>query len=1208
MRLTGLIILILSLQASAQDNWYLGSTVNLGTFNQSVTLRFNQCKVVDTLVRISPVYYTPKKTVLLNSELSNTEYGSVHNRTSGNIGDMGFQNLQGGGLSDTNYFSNYEVLYNTYCAKIDNPSNDTSYRLISLDSKTYKTSHTYNSIVNNIRIDSISYGNNLKNINIKRYDAGIDSIIAYNSSIGMSFINSGLEEFHPFKTFHEMLDWRYDCHPNNFNLLMSNGAAIYAFIFHNSNNALVKVDSIAINTDFKYSQTVGGINYRKYYSNREIIKLKLSYDGKRFGFINFDSSTSHISYYAGQLSGTGQISNVQKLDSFRIDLPAYEFFGKLGFEFSADNAQLLVSVLRKNTSRPRRVGGRFIENNLPLRDTIYAYNLATGNRTLVLATDEYGVSDLQMGPDGHIYGFGCESEHDSTVSQAKQYKYHNIRLIQNSGKWTVQKHCFPNIKHLDYYINESVSFSSPSIHQPYNKVAGLKYEYCLGDTVTAYYTNDCIDSLKMHIIRNGIVLHTNTQDTLNYTLTQSGEYQLATVMHNQWGAFTDTNYFTVKQKDTFNLPTDTSMCQGDTLVLHVNQLANIQYWGDYSQDTNYQITDTGTYSIQALHACGLVFDTVQVSFDPVPKLTSNYIKDTVLCADTLHLRTQSNFAWNNGSKDSLRIIDTTGSYQIISSNSCGADTVELNLTLHDTLALSLGLDTAMCWGKLFYKYLPKDLAKYTWFDASSKDSYQFFAPGTYWVKAENTCGTWYDTLSIDTLHPANINLGRDTATCSQLPLTLNAGAKDNMQTNLSWFWPHNGSRDSSLVVNASGTFTVEVTDQCGTQTHSITVYQLNAPNLQLKDTSICKGDSVRLTANVDSAQIRWSTGDTVAAVWIKDFKTYGVGAVNRCGSDSVKFKVAELLPPKFELPTDTILCNNTSWNVELTQPQSTYLWGNGQTDSKMQINQEGSYAVTITNACGIDNGAVQVKYLNTPVATVSLSLNGKYCPGSPLTLSGSSINKDDTYFWNTVDSSQSILVKKAGTYTLIVSNFCGGDTTTVTPNYYPIKAAFALNQAEHDSPFELEATNQSEGAVDYVWLLDSNKVASTLNLRQRIIAYGKHSISLIASDEFGCSDTALDTVQVFRNRNIPPLLCDFRVDPNPAKDYFIISASNNDKQVRQVKIFNDIGQAIISTDVSHWKENPFYFEYRLNNLPSGTYLIGLYCEDETKYRRVVIAR
>jgi len=100
----------------------------------------------------------------------------------------------------------------------------------------------------------------------------------------------------------------------------------------------------------------------------------------------------------------------------------------------------------------------------------------------------------------------------------------------------------------------------------------------------------------------------------------------------------------------------------------------------------------------------------------------------------------------------------------------------------------------------------------------------------------------------------------------------------------------------------------------------------------------------------------------------------------------------------------------------------------------------------------------------------------------------------------------------------------------------------------------------------------------------------------------------VDTVQVFRNRNIPPLLCDFRVDPNPAKDYFIISASNNDKQVRQVKIFNDIGQAIISTDVSHWKENPFYFEYRLNNLPSGTYLIGLYCEDETKYRRVVIAR
>ncbi len=172
----------------------------------------------------------------------------------------------------------------------------------------------------------------------------------------------------------------------------------------------------------------------------------------------------------------------------------------------------------------------------------------------------------------------------------------------------------------------------------------------------------------------------------------------------------------------------------------------------------------------------------------------------------------------------------------------------------------------------------------------------------------------------------------------------------------------------------------------------------------------------------------------------------------------------------------------------------------------------------------------------------------------------------------------------------------------------PIKAAFVLSEKEGISPFELEAINLSEGAAEYLWLIDSNKAVNTTDLKERVIGYGAHTITLIAQNAFACANTARDTIEVLRNPNIPPLLCDFRIDPNPASDYFVISASNTDKQVKQVKIFNEIGQAIITSDVSHWKENPFNLEYRLNDLPSGTYLVGLYCEDETQYKRLVIVR
>ena len=35
--------------------------------------------------------------------------------------------------------------------------------------------------------------------------------------------------------------------------------------------------------------------------------------------------------------------------------------------------------------------------------------------------------------------------------------------------------------------------------------------------------------------------------------------------------------------------------------------------------------------------------------------------------------------------------------------------------------------------------------------------------------------------------------------------------------------------------------------------------------------------------------------------------------MNRCGADTVVFKVGELPPPKFTLPADTILCDRTIW-------------------------------------------------------------------------------------------------------------------------------------------------------------------------------------------------------------------------------------------------------------------------------------------------------
>jgi hypothetical protein len=564
-----------------------------------------------------------------------------------------------------------------------------------------------------------------------------------------------------------------------------------------------------------------------------------------------------------------------------------------------------------------------------------------------------------------------------------------------------------------------------------------------------------------------------------------------------------------------------------------------------------------------------------VSYASTPEI--NLGNDTAGC-DTLFLPSTtwplSSYRWNTGDTTAFLGVNNIGTYQLTSSNICGSDTDEVYVYIHKSAQTNIP-DTTICRSTRFVVSVPMPFTKYRWDGFTRGYTRTIYGPGTYWLRTTNLCGNFLDTFVVTSILAPAVDLGKDTTICAQHPLLLNAGVND---TALTWLWSHNSSTDSTVLAQTTATYRVAVTDQCGTINDSVHISVLQPPNLLINDTSICLNDSVLITALADSATYRWSTGARTNSIWVKDYKIYGVGASNRCGTDSIVFKLSELFSPTLTFPADTTLCNDTVWLLDAAQPRSTYFWKSGSNQSQKSIASEGLYAVTVTNACRSTGKAVSVTYQKTPKAVIAISPKGKYCPGTPLTLTGSSLTEVGDYSWSTGENTNSIVVKRAGDYTLTLTNQCGSDSKTVNPNFYPLLAAFTLDNKESISPFMLTASNQSEGANAYEWRLDSTVISKQLNLSYRVVPFGQHLIYLIAKDEFGCSDTAIDTIQVLKNPNIPPLLCDFRVDPNPAQDYFVISASNNDTQVKQIKIFNELGQVILTSDVSHWKENPFYYE------------------------------
>ena len=105
---------------------------------------------------------------------------------------------------------------------------------------------------------------------------------------------------------------------------------------------------------------------------------------------------------------------------------------------------------------------------------------------------------------------------------------------------------------------------------------------------------------------------------------------------------------------------------------------------------------------------------------------------------------------------------------------------------------------------------------------------------------------------------------------------------------------------------------------------------------------------------------------------------------------------------------------------------------------KVSINAPGKYYVDIiTPNCGTKTDTINFKLLDTPV--VNLYSDTISCDSVRLVLDAGNANNEATYKWNTGDSVQAITAMDTGLYKVVVSNFCGIDSSQkhITQHYTP---------------------------------------------------------------------------------------------------------------------------------------------------------------------------
>jgi gliding motility-associated-like protein len=393
-----------------------------------------------------------------------------------------------------------------------------------------------------------------------------------------------------------------------------------------------------------------------------------------------------------------------------------------------------------------------------------------------------------------------------------------------------------------------------------------------------------------------------------------------------------------------------------------------------------------------------------------------------------------------------------------------------------------------------------------WSTTETSQSISVSSPGTYSVTVQTQCGTTSasQTVSAAAATTAAITSNGPTTFCDgqSISLTSNSAAGNSWST---------GETTQSIMVTASGIYTLTVTGACGTANDSETITVNPLPSAAIAASgplSFCEGGSVTLTASGGDTY-QWSSGQTVPAITVTQSGTFTVTATNSCGqsvSSPVTVNVTPL--PDAQISGNTSFCAGST--VTLTASGgSTYLWSSGQTTAAITVSTAGTYTVTATNSCGQD---VSAPFTVTEIALPDAQITGPaaLCQGNTITLTASGGN---SYLWSNGATTATISISSGGTFTVTATNACGQDISApFTVNSTPLPDAQIAGNTSFCEGSTVTLT--ASGGSTYQWSSGQTTASVTISAGGTFTVTATNSCGQDVSAPFTVAELPLPNAQI----------------------------------------------------------------------------------------------
>lgn len=391
------------------------------------------------------------------------------------------------------------------------------------------------------------------------------------------------------------------------------------------------------------------------------------------------------------------------------------------------------------------------------------------------------------------------------------------------------------------------------------------------------------------------------------------------------------------------------------------------------------------------------------------------------------------------------------------------------------------------------------------------------------------------------------------------------------------------------------------------------------------ETMNCPGDVVTLTANPGGGAppytYLWSTGETSESINVSPASTtqYSVTITDGCLGESASDNfdvVVPVFPPLVLNPTPNIteICPYIPATLEANPSGGsgnyTYQWSSnfdsnlGSTASISVIpSTTTTYTVVVTDNCGNQVSSSILYTITSPPLVLEMSPAIEVCPGDSVFISVSASGGFGDYYYNWYHSGENtagVWVNPTTTtnYTVNVSDECQTFTVEGTTTVIVISptADFTSTSSVFFNNLPITFENQSQNAITYEWFFGDGNTSTDVNPSNTYLDPGLYYITLVATDQKGCTDTITKPIGIEEEWYIYAPNT-FTPDGDRHNNYFRVSTVGIKEMV--VTIFNRWGEVIFTAD-----ELDFSWDGTYNGLviPDGSFTYKI--EFETNSGRV----